>query len=80
MKIYVCFHRNTITVGIFYALPAFQLVLSEQQVCDRCQHQYHIYICRLYTRYSVILLRVTVVQWMERIKKENMYMYSCCVT
>lgn len=24
--------RNTITVGIFYALPAFQLVLSEQQV------------------------------------------------
>lgn len=26
------FHRNTITVGIFYALPAFQLVLSEQQV------------------------------------------------
>ena len=25
--------RNTFTVGIFYALPAFQLVLSEQQVC-----------------------------------------------
>ena len=25
-------YRNTITVGIFYALPAFQLVLAEQRV------------------------------------------------
>lgn len=33
LYLYVFSARNTVTVGIFYSLPAFQLVFSQQLVC-----------------------------------------------
>lgn len=43
---YVFSARNTVTVGIFYSLPAFQLVFSQQLVCLYS----YVFLCRcMYT-------------------------------
>ena len=39
--------RNTFTVGIFYALPAFQLVFSEQRVSVTLESSDHLVCCAL---------------------------------
>ena len=58
-------YRNTVTVGIFYALPAFQLVLSEQQVCvclyalSQCMSKFVLIPLRFLTSVAIRTFAIT---------------------